>query len=88
MSAYGPTGDRQEHLDANSPSQELAREAPVSESQHPHDQVGHGRPAGGVPLPVLKKEKDPTSKQFDDGECSLAAAQNVTTDIPEDTRHV
>ena len=35
----------------------------------------------------LKKEKDPTSKQFDDDEwiLSLAEAQEVTTDIPEDS---
>ena len=34
----------------------------------------------------LKKEKDPTSKQFDDDDewiRSLAEAQEVTTDIPE-----
>ena len=38
-------------------------------------------------LMFLKKEKDPTSKQFDDDEWirSLAEAQEVTTDIPEDS---
>ena len=37
-------------------------------------------------LVFLKKEKDPTSKQFDGGEWirSLAEAQEDTTDIPED----
>ena len=37
-------------------------------------------------LMLLKKEKDPTSKQFDDDEWirSLTEAQEVTTDIPED----
>ena len=35
----------------------------------------------------LKKEKDPTTKQFDDDEWirSLTEAQEVTTDIPEDS---
>ena len=35
----------------------------------------------------LKKEKDPTSKQFDDDEWirSLTEAPEVTTDIPEDS---
>ena len=35
----------------------------------------------------LKKEKNPTSKQFDDDEWirSLSEAQDVTTDIPEDS---
>ena len=35
----------------------------------------------------LKKEKDPTTKQFDDDEWirSLAEAQEVTTDIPENS---
>ena len=38
-------------------------------------------------LMFLKKEKDPTSKQFDDDEWiwSLAEAQQVTTDIPENS---
>ena len=42
---------------------------------HPHDQAGHGRLAGRVPLPAqhaadvfLKKETDPSTKQFDDDE--------------------
>ena len=35
----------------------------------------------------MKKENDPTSKQFDDNEWirSLAEAQEVTSDIPEDS---
>ena len=35
----------------------------------------------------LKKEKDPTSKQFDDDEWirSLTEAQEVSTDVPEDS---
>ena len=35
----------------------------------------------------LKKEKDPTSKQFDDDEWIrlLTEAQEVTTDVPEDS---
>ena len=35
----------------------------------------------------LKKEKDPTSKQFEDEEWirSLTEAQEVTTDVPEDS---
>ena len=38
-------------------------------------------------LMFLKKEKDPTSKEFDDDEWirSLAGAQEVTTDVPEDS---
>ena len=38
-------------------------------------------------LMFLKKEKDPTSKQFDDDEWirSLTEAQEVTTDVPEDS---
>ena len=38
-------------------------------------------------LMLLKKEKDPTSKQFDDDEWirSLTEAQEVTTDVPEDS---
>ena len=38
-------------------------------------------------LLFLKKEKDSTSKQFDDDELtrSLKEAQEVTTDIPEDS---
>ena len=36
-------------------------------------------------LMLLKKEKDPTSKQFDDDECirSLTEAQEITTDVPK-----
>ena len=38
-------------------------------------------------LMLLKKEKDPTSKQFDDDEWirSLAEAQEVTADLSEDS---
>ena len=38
-------------------------------------------------LMSLKKEKDPTAKQFDDDEWirSLQEAQEVTTDVPEDS---
>ena len=38
-------------------------------------------------LMFMKKEKDPTSKQFDDDEWirSLTEAQEITTDIPEDS---
>ena len=38
-------------------------------------------------LMFLKKEKYPTSKQFDDGQWirSLAEAQEITTDVPEDS---
>ena len=38
-------------------------------------------------LMFLKKEKDPTSKQFDDDEWirSLTEAQEITADVPEDS---
>ena len=38
-------------------------------------------------LMFLKKEKDPTSTQFDDDEWirSVAEAQEATTDVPEDS---
>ena len=38
-------------------------------------------------LVFLKKEKDPTTKQFDDDEWirSLTEAQEITTDVPEDS---
>ena len=75
-----------------SPSQELARGGACSSALTiPHGQVGHGdlpeecRFLLNTQLMFLKKEKDPTTKQFDDDKWirSLAEAQEVTTDIPE-----
>ena len=39
------------------------------------------------PLIILKKEQDPTSKQFDDDEWiqSLTEAQEITTDVSEES---
>ena len=89
MCAPGPTGERQEHLDAIVPfagsgqKRRLCRES-------------HKRATGDLPeecrsllntrLMFLKEDKDPTSKQFDDDDWirSLTEAQEVTTDITED----
>ena len=64
-------------------------EALVSGVRHFHIEVDHRRLARRVRLPgrhtqLMKKEKDPTSKQFDN-DSSLTEAQEVTADIPEDS---
>ena len=94
MGAPGPTGERQEHLDA---SVSFAGAGQGWRLFRGHDILTIKWAMGDLPeecrfllntqLMFLKKEKDPTSKQFDDDEWirSLAQAQDVTTEIPEDS---
>ena len=91
MSAPGPTGERQEHLDA------IVAFAGAGQRRrlfrHSDNQVGDRRLAGGLSLlaqyavdvPERRTGTRPR-KQFDDDEWtrSLAEAQEATTDIPED----
>ena len=94
MSARGPTGGRQEHLDA------LVSFAGAGQRKRPFwcldiptikwatgDLLEECRSLLNTQLMFLKKEKDPTTKQFENDEWirSLAEAQEVTTDIPEDS---
>ena len=71
-----------------------SEETLVSGARHSHDQVATGdlpeecRFLLNTLLMFLKKEKDPTSKQFDDDDewiRSLTEAQEATTDVPEDS---
>ena len=94
MSAPGPTSERQEHLDA------IVSFAGAGQRRRLFpglDILTLKRATGDLPeecrffpntqLMFLKKEKDPTSKQFDDDEWirSLTEAQEITTDVPEDS---
>ena len=95
MSAPGFTGERQEYLDA------IISFAGVGQRRRLFRglDISHNakRATGDLPeecrfllntqLMFLKKEKDPTSKQFDDDEWirSLTEAQEITTDVPEDS---
>ena len=87
-SAPGPTGKRQEHLDAI-----IAFAGPRTEKKtHPQSQVSYRRYSGEcrflshTQLMLLKKGKDPTTKIFDDDEWirALTEAQEIAADIPED----
>ena len=78
----------------SSPSLVLDREGVcVGDSTFSQEKVGDWRFAGecrfllNTQLKFLKKEKDPTTKQLDDDEWirSLTEAQEVTTDVPEDS---
>ena len=94
MSAPGPTGERQEHLDAVVAFAGAAQRRRLFPGL---DILTIKWATGDLPeecrfqlnaqLMFLKKEKDPTSKQFDDDEWirSLTEAQEVTTDVPEDS---
>ena len=93
MSALGPTGERQEHLDAivsfsgAGQRRRLFRELDVVTIKWATgDLPDECRFLLNTRLMFLKKEKDPTSKQFDDDEWirSLTEAQEVTNDVPED----
>ena len=94
MSVLVPTGERQEHLDA------VVSFAAAGQRRRLFrvlDILTVKWATGDLPeechfllntqLMCLKKEKDPTSKQFDDDEWirSLTEAQEVTADIPEDS---
>ena len=94
MSAPGPAGERQEHLDA------IVSFAGAGQKRRlcwGLDILTIKWATGDLPeecrfllnaqLMFLKKEKDPTSKQFDDDEWirSLTEAQEVSTDVPEDS---
>ena len=94
MRAPGPTGNRQEHLDA------IVSFAGAGQRRRPFRDLNVRTikwAMGDLPeecrflfntqLVFLKKEKVPTSKLFDDEEWirSLAEAQEVTTDVPEDS---
>ena len=94
MSAPGPSGERQEHLDATVSFAGVGQRRRLFRGL---DILTVKWATGDVPeecrfllnteLMFLKKEKDPTSKQFYDDEWirSLAEAQDVTIDIPEDS---
>ena len=89
MSAPGSTGERQEHLDTTISF--------AGAGQRRRLFRGPGWAAGDVPeecrfllntqLMFLKKEMEPTSKQFDDDEWirSLTEAQEISADVPEDS---
>ena len=94
MSAPGPTGERQEHLGA------IVSFAGAGQIRRlfwgldiltikwaTGDLLEECRFLLNTQLMFHKKEKDPTTKQFDDGGWirSLTEAQEVTTDIPEDS---
>ena len=93
MSAPGPTGERQEHLDAivsfagAGQRRRLLRGLDILTIKWaPGDLPGDCRFLLNTHLMFLKIKKDTTSKQFDDDEWirSLTEAQEVTADIPED----
>ena len=94
MVALGPTGERQEHLDA------IVSFAGVGQKRRlfrgldilpikwaTGDLLEECRFFLNTELMFLKKEKDPSSKQFDDDEWirSLTEAQEITADVPEDS---
>ena len=90
----GPTGERQEHLDAivsfagAGHRRRLFRELDILTIKWATgDLPEECRFLLNTQLMFLKKEKDPTSKQLDDDEWirSLTEAQEVTTDVPEDS---
>ena len=90
----GPTGERQEHLDA------IASFAGAEQRRRLFrglDVLTIKRTIGDLPeecrlflntqLMFMKKEKDPTTKLFDDDKWirSLTEAQKITADVPEDS---
>ena len=87
VGAPGPTGERQEHLDAivsfagGGQRRRLFRKLDILTIKW--------RLAGFLLITQLMflKKKDPTSKQFDDDEWvrSLTEAQEATTNVPEDS---
>ena len=95
MSAPGPAGDRLEHLERHCLS--FAGAGQRRRLLRGLDTLTIKWAVGDLPeecrfvlnaqLMFLKKEKNPTSKQFDDDEWirSLAEVQEVMTDIPEDS---
>ena len=94
MSAPCPTGERQEHLDAiisfagaGQRRRLLQRLDIPTNKWATGDLLEECRFLLNTQLMFLKKEKDPTSKQFDDDEWirSLTEAQEVTADVPEHT---
>ena len=93
MSAPGPTGERQEHLDATvsfagvGQRRRLFRGLDILTVKWATGDVPEeGRFLLNTQPTFLKKEKDPTSKQFDDEWIpSLTEAQEVTTDVLEDS---
>ena len=94
MSDPDPTGERQEHLDAivsfagAGQWRRLFRELEnFTIKWATGDLPEECRFLLNTQLMFLKKEKDPTSKQFDDDEWirSLTEAQEVTSDVPEDS---
>ena len=94
MSAPGPSGERHEHLDSVVSFAGAGQRRRLFRGL---DILTILWATGGLPeecrfllntqLTFLKKKKDPTTKQFDDDEWirSLTEAQEVTTDIPEDS---
>ena len=97
MSAPGPTGERQEHLDAivsfagAGQTRRLFRGLDILTIKWATgDLLEECRFLLNTQLISLKKEKDPTTKQFDDDEWirSLTEAQEATTDKPEDPKQV
>ena len=95
MSAPGPPGERQEHLDAiiafTSAGQKrrLFRIFDIIKVKWAtRDVPEECRFSLSTQLMFLEKEKDPTTKIFDDDEWvrSLTDAQEIAADIPEDRR--
>ena len=94
MSAPGPTGESQEHLDAIVSFAEAGQRRRVFRGL---DILTIKWAMGDLPeecrfllntqLMFPKKEKEPTSKQFDDDEWirSLTEAQEATTGVPENS---
>ena len=94
MSAPGPTGERQEHLDAivsfagAGQRRRLFRGLDILTIKWATgDLPEECRFLLNTQLTFLKMEKDSTSNQFDDDQWirSLAEAQEATTDVPEDS---
>ena len=94
MSAPGPSGERQQHLDATVSFAGAGQRRRLFQGL---DILMVKWATGDLPeecrfllntqLMFPKKEKDPTTKQFDDDEWirSLTEAQEATTDVPEDS---
>ena len=91
-SSLGPTGERQEHLDAIVSFAGARQRRRLFRGLHiltlkwaTGDLPEECRFLLNTQLMFLKKEKDPTSKQFDDDECicSLTEAQEITADVSE-----
>ena len=94
MSAPGPTSERQEHVDAivsfagARQRRRLFRGPDILTIKWATgDLLEECRFLLNTQLMFLMKEKDPTSKHFDDDEWirSLTEAQEITADVPEDS---